>query len=65
MRQRVLPEDTAKVDAAFAKYDDSEGKSLFREKCAKCHAYKLPETRTAEKWPGIVDRMAKKSKING
>jgi cytochrome c2 len=59
----LSPEDTAKVDAAFAKYDDSEGKSVFREKCAKCHSYKLPETRTAEKWPGIMDRMARKAKL--
>ncbi|MGE7777432.1 hypothetical protein ACQKLP_22125 [Chitinophaga sp. NPDC101104] len=58
------PSNTAKVDAAFAKYEDSQGKAIFREKCAKCHHYKLPETKAAEKWPGIIDRMAKKAKLN-
>lgn len=57
------PNNTAKVEAAFAKYEDSEGKAIFREKCAKCHGYMLPETRTAEKWPNILDRMAKKAKL--
>ncbi|QEH40524.1 hypothetical protein FW415_06410 [Chitinophaga sp. XS-30] len=57
------PKNTAKVEAAFAKYEESEGKSVFREKCAKCHGYMLPETRTAEKWPNILDRMAKKAKL--
>ncbi len=57
------PKNTEKVNAAFAKYEDSDGKAIFREKCAKCHGYKLPETKTAEKWPGIIDRMAKKAKL--
>ncbi len=58
------PKNTEKVEAAFAKYEDSDGKAIFREKCAKCHNYKLPETKTAEKWPGIMDRMARKAKLN-
>lgn len=57
------PNDTEKVEAAFSKYESSEGKTIFREKCAKCHGYRLPETRTAERWPGIIDRMAKKAKL--
>ncbi|WP_341834409.1 hypothetical protein WJU16_15575 [Chitinophaga pollutisoli] len=60
----INPKNTAKVEAAFAKYEDSDGKAIFREKCAKCHHYKLPETKTAEKWPGIMDRMARKAKLN-
>lgn len=58
------PKDTAAVEAAFSKYEDSNGKAIFKEKCARCHRYRLPETRTAEKWPGIIDRMAKKAKLN-
>lgn len=61
----LSPKNTEKVEAAFAKYDESNGKSIFKEKCAKCHGYKLPETRTAEKWPGVIDRMAKKAKLTG
>ncbi len=57
------PNDTAKVDAAFAKYEESDGKALFKQKCAKCHNYRLPETKTVEKWPGIMDRMARKAKL--
>lgn len=58
------PSDTAAVDAAFSKYENSEGKTIFREKCAKCHGYRLPETRTAEKWPHVIDEMAPKAKLN-
>lgn len=57
------PNNTAKVEEAFSKYDDSDGKSVFKEKCAKCHGYRLPETRTAEKWPKTMDRMAPKAKL--
>lgn len=58
------PKDTAKVEEAFAKYEDSPGKTVFREKCAKCHGYRLPETRTTQKWPNVIDRMAPKAKLN-
>lgn len=57
------PNNTEKVEAAFSKYESSEGKTIFREKCAKCHGYRLPETRMADRWPGIIDRMAKKAKL--
>lgn len=57
------PKDTAAVEAAFSKYEESDGKAIFKEKCAKCHGYRLPETRTTEKWPGIIDRMARKAKL--
>lgn len=57
------PNNTAKVEEAFAKYDDSQGKTVFRDKCAKCHGYRLPETRTAEKWPKTIDKMAPKAKL--
>ncbi|RPE14008.1 hypothetical protein EGT74_11000 [Chitinophaga lutea] len=57
------PENTAKVEEAFAKYEDSPGKTVFRDKCAKCHGYRLPETRLAEKWPKTIDKMAPKAKL--
>lgn len=59
----ISPTDTAKVQAAFAKYPDAEGKTLFLEKCGKCHKYRVPEMRTAEQWPGIIDKMAPKAKL--
>lgn len=57
------PKDTAAVEAAFSKYEESDGKAIFKEKCAKCHGYRLPETRTGERWPRIIDRMAPKAKL--
>lgn len=60
----IAPSDTAKVQATFAKYPDSEGKQIFLDKCGKCHKYRIPEYYTAEKWPGIIDVMARKAKLN-
>jgi cytochrome c5 len=57
------PDAAAKAEAAFAKYPDAPGKTVYRENCNRCHNYKWPETRTAEKWPGIIDRMARKAKL--
>lgn len=59
----INPNDTAKVEAAFSKYEDSDGKTIFREKCAKCHGYRVPETKTADKWPKTIDKMAPKAKL--
>ncbi|WP_143304530.1 cytochrome c [Chitinophaga vietnamensis] len=56
-------ESAAAVEATFAKYPDSPGKTIYRENCNKCHRYRLPETRTADKWPGIIDKMARKAKL--
>ncbi|MFB6455494.1 c-type cytochrome [Chitinophaga sp. Hz27] len=56
-------DNAARTDAAFAKYPDSDGKTVFRQNCNKCHGYRLPETRTATQWPGIIDKMARKAKL--
>ncbi|RAJ75195.1 entry exclusion lipoprotein TrbK [Chitinophaga dinghuensis] len=61
----TVPTDTAaKTEAAFAKYPDSPGKEVYRENCNRCHAYKWPETRSVDKWPSIIDRMAKKARLS-
>ncbi|MBV7531686.1 cytochrome c [Chitinophaga sp. sic0106] len=57
------PDKAAATEAAFAKYPESDGKMVYRQNCNKCHGYKWPETRTAEKWPGVIDRMARKAKL--
>ncbi|MCK7559117.1 hypothetical protein MKQ70_30740 [Chitinophaga sedimenti] len=49
---------------AFAKYPASEGKTIFQEKCSRCHKYRMPETRTAEAWGPIMNRMARKARLD-
>jgi cytochrome c5 len=41
-----------------------EGKMLWETKCDRCHKLYLPETRTKEKWEGILPRMSKRSKLD-
>lgn len=40
------------------------GKVLFAGNCAKCHAMKGPETRTAAQWDKILQRMIPKARLN-
>lgn len=54
----------AETAAKFSHYSDSEGKTIFMEKCGRCHKYRLPETRTADKWTKVIDKMAPKAKLN-
>ncbi|RAJ04115.1 hypothetical protein LX64_02993 [Chitinophaga skermanii] len=58
------PKSGASSSEKFAKYADSEGKTLFMDKCGRCHGYKLPETRSADKWVKVIDRMAPKARLN-
>lgn len=51
-------------EVAFAKYPASEGKTIFQEKCNRCHVYRLPETRSAESWVPVMNRMARKAKLD-
>ncbi|MBV8255182.1 MAG: cytochrome c [Chitinophaga sp.] len=60
----VPTESAAATEAAFARYPDSPGKAIYRQNCNRCHAYKWPESRTVEKWPGIIDKMARKAKLS-
>lgn len=42
----------------------AEGKTLFENSCAKCHALPSPKSFTDEKWVGIMNAMAPKSKLS-
>ncbi|PUZ28934.1 hypothetical protein DCC81_05525 [Chitinophaga parva] len=60
----ISPTDTAKVDAAMAKYPDTPGKPIYVSHCAHCHKYQLPEYHTADQWVGIINKMAVKAKLS-
>jgi hypothetical protein len=40
-----------------------DGRTLYVNKCAGCHNLRLPESRSAEAWPSILDRMQIKAKL--
>ena len=40
------------------------GKKLFSTHCNKCHPYKQPETRNAESWVKVMDKMGPKAHLN-
>lgn len=42
----------------------AEGKSLYENNCAKCHKLFEVTKHTKEEWVPVVDRMARKAKIN-
>ncbi|WP_298140521.1 cytochrome c [Flavobacterium sp.] len=42
----------------------AEGKSLYENNCAKCHALYKPKDFNAEQWKPIMLRMQKKAKIS-
>lgn len=44
--------------------DLTEGKSLFEEKCSKCHDLRAPETKDAEKWHRTLNKMIPKTKVS-
>jgi hypothetical protein len=40
------------------------GKNVYATKCTKCHAAKVVENYTAEKWVGILAAMIPKAKLD-
>ncbi|MDX1250700.1 MAG: hypothetical protein IDH49_00310 [Gammaproteobacteria bacterium] len=50
---------TDKAAAMASGYPDPEsaGGRLFKARCSECHVPPTPSSRTADKWPLIVDRM--------
>ena len=40
------------------------GKNVYATKCTKCHAAKVVENYTAEKWVGILASMIPKAKLD-
>lgn len=41
----------------------SSGKVLYENSCVRCHKLKEPANYTKQQWPGIVDKMQKRSRI--
>ena len=39
------------------------GKTLYENKCVRCHKLKDPAKYTMAQWPGLVNKMQKRSKI--
>ncbi len=42
----------------------AEGKNIFENSCKKCHGLPNPKSFTDEKWVGIMNAMAPKSKLS-
>jgi hypothetical protein len=42
----------------------SEGRTAYLEHCASCHAPFAPSAKRAEQWPGLVNEMAVRSKLD-
>ncbi len=40
------------------------GKKIYSTNCNKCHAFYQPETRTAESWTNIMQKMGPAAKLN-
>ncbi|MEJ7600256.1 MAG: hypothetical protein WKG01_20270 [Kofleriaceae bacterium] len=40
------------------------GRALVLGKCARCHATPLPSDHTATQWPGMINEMAVRSKLD-
>lgn len=63
----VSPEE---VKAAAVKWPGvtepqlAEGRQLFIERCNSCHGYPDVNAKEEGEWPSIMDRMAKKAKLD-
>lgn len=42
----------------------AEGKTIFENSCAKCHALPNPAKHTDQQWVGIMNAMAPKAKLS-
>lgn len=70
----VTPDVTPELSTAYAaQYPDAQpgdlerGRELFTSSCGRggfCHKLPTPASRSAEKWPGIMERMAEKAALN-
>ena len=58
---------TPTTDSAVAMADPAlveAGKSVYTTKCTKCHALKVVDNYTVEKWTGILQSMIPKAKLD-
>jgi cytochrome c5 len=44
--------------------DLNNGEVLYTKSCNRCHGYKNPQSRSAEKWNRIIPKMSKKAKLS-
>lgn len=64
----IVPGET-QLKAIQSKYPETtmetlkEGHGIYTGVCTNCHGAKNIYSRSEEKWPGIIDNMAKKAKI--
>jgi hypothetical protein len=40
------------------------GRAIYVEKCSGCHTLPLPESKSADAWPKVIDEMADRSKLS-
>ena len=55
--------ETTMVDAAHAEMI-SQGKTVYTNRCGRCHALKTTEAFTPQRWEGILKSMIPKAKLN-
>jgi hypothetical protein len=39
------------------------GRTLYVDRCSGCHTLPLPDSKSAEAWPKVIDEMADRSKL--
>src|SRR4051794_4397822 len=40
------------------------GRTIYVERCSGCHMLPLPDSKSAEAWPKVIDEMADRSKLS-
>lgn len=70
----VTPDVTPELSAVYVEQnpdaqtgDLERGRELFMSSCGRggfCHKLPTPASRSVEKWPGIMERMAEKAALN-
>lgn len=50
----------AKTNSTITLEALNQGKTIFEQNCNRCHGYKNPTSRSAEKWQKIIPRMVAK-----
>jgi cytochrome c5 len=59
---KATPADAQRANVQLAELQD--GRTLMVRKCGGCHAPPLPGEHAAGEWPGKLDEMADRSKLD-
>jgi cytochrome c5 len=65
--RQATPEDAVRLAPRWPGTtiaDLQRGRSLYVRRCSGCHSLVLPRAFPAEKWPGLVDDMAEKARLD-